>query len=97
MIAYGFHPEAEAELAEAALFYESRVRGLGGSFSDAVERTIALIRQYPDLGADVGHAIRRTLVPGFPYAVVYRREPDSVLVLAIAHVRRRPAYWRIRK
>ncbi len=96
MIPYSFHPEAEAEFAAAAVFYESRVSGLGGSFVDAVERTITLIRHYPELGTPVGHAARRTLVRGFPFAVVYRPDSDSILILAVAHVRRRPAYWRLR-
>lgn len=96
MIPYAFHPEAEAELTEAALFYESRVVGLGSSFLHAVERTVSLVRRYPGLGTQADHDALRVLVPRFPYAVVYRREPGSVLVLAIAHVRRRPAYWRAR-
>ncbi len=46
MIAYAFHPEAEAELGNAASFYEARLDGLGKSFIDAVERAIVLIRRY---------------------------------------------------
>ena len=51
MILYSFHPDAEAEFAAAALFYKSRVAGLGRSFSAEVQRTISLIREYPDAGA----------------------------------------------
>ena len=43
MIPYAFHPEAEAELVDAALFYESRVDGLGRSFAAEVQRTVASI------------------------------------------------------
>ena len=97
MIPYSFHPEAEAEFAAAALFYESRVAGLGRSSSGEVQRTISLIREYPNAGALVRPAVRKTLVDRFPYAVVYRHDPESVIILAIAHARRRPGYWKRRK
>ncbi|GMU72764.1 MAG: hypothetical protein AMXMBFR42_22200 [Burkholderiales bacterium] len=97
MIPYSFHPEAEAEFAAAAVFYESRVAGLGRSFSAEVQRTISLIREYPDAGTLVRTAVRKTLVDRFPHAVVYRHDPESVVILAIAHVRRRPDYWKRRR
>ena len=97
MIPYSFHPEAEAEFAAAALFYESRVVGLGRSFSAEVQRIVSLIREYPDAGAPVRLPVRKTLVDRFPYAIVYRRDRESILVLAIAHQRQRPGYWRRRQ
>lgn len=97
MIPYSFHPEAEAELTEAASFYESRVAGLGKSFTAEVVRTINLIREHPDAGSPVGLTRRRMLVHRFPYSVVYRRDPESVLILAVAHQRRRPGFWRRRR
>ncbi|MGH8645999.1 MAG: type II toxin-antitoxin system RelE/ParE family toxin [Gammaproteobacteria bacterium] len=97
MIPYSFHPEAEAEFAEAALFYESRLVGLGKLFASEVDETISLIRKYPDVGSPVGYLRRRMLVRGFPYSVVYRRDPDFILIIAVAHSGRRPRYWRHRK
>ena len=97
MIPYSFHPEAEAEFAAAALFYESRIVGLGRSFSAEVQRIVSLIREYPDAGAPVRLPVRKTLVDRFPYAIVYRRDRESILVLAIAHQRQRPGYWRRRQ
>ncbi len=97
MIPYSFHPEAEAEFAAAASFYESRVAGLGRSFSAEVHRTISLIREYPDAGALVRPSVRKALVDRFPYVVVYRHGPESVIILVIAHARHRPGYWQRRK
>lgn len=79
------------------MYYESRVPGLGTSFADAVERTISFIREYPEVGTLVGQSRRRVLVRGFPYGVIYQSMPDLVLVLAIAHLQRRPGYWRSRE
>ena len=97
MIAYSFHPEAEAELEDASLFYESRMLGLGKSFAAEVERTIYLIREFPDAGSPAGLTRRRVLIARFPYSVIYRHEADSVVIVAVAHQRRRPGYWRQRK
>jgi plasmid stabilization system protein ParE len=97
VIPYSFHPDAEVELEEASLVYESRMTGLGKSFATEVQRTIALIRQFPDAGSPLGARRRRVLVDRFPYSVAYRRDTDSVVVIAVAHQRRRPGYWRSRK
>ena len=97
MIPYFFHPEASAELEEALAFYESRVAGLGKSFAAEVQRTVTLIRQFPDTGFPVGPSRQRVLVPRFPYSVVYKRNQESIVILAISHQRRRPGYWRQRK
>ena len=97
MISHFFHPEAEAELEDAALFYESRMPGLGKSFAAEVERTIYLIREFPDAGSPAGPTRRRVLVSRFPYSVVYRHDAESVIILAVAHQRRSPGYWRQRK
>ncbi|PYO38324.1 MAG: plasmid stabilization protein [Candidatus Rokuibacteriota bacterium] len=96
MIPYSFHPEAEAELVGAALFYESRMVGLGRAFATEVERTVSLIREHPDAGSPAGLPHRQMRVHRFPYSVVYRRDQESLLILAVAHQRRHPGYWRRR-
>lgn len=96
MIPYSFHPEADAELEEATLFYESRLVGLGKSFAAEVERMVSLIREFPDAGAKVGIDRRRVVVDRFPYSIVYRRDPASIVIVAVAHQRRRTRYWRNR-
>jgi len=44
---YEFHPEAEQELYEAALRYESDVPELGYRFGDEVERVVQLLLEHP--------------------------------------------------
>jgi len=97
VIAYAFHPDADAELGEAAHFYEAQMPGLGKSFAAEVERTIALVREFPEAGSSVGARRRRVLVARFPYSIVYRQDPDSIVIVAVAHQRRRPGYWRGRE
>ncbi|MHB1313062.1 MAG: type II toxin-antitoxin system RelE/ParE family toxin [Gemmatimonadaceae bacterium] len=85
--------EAEDDLVSAASFYEAQRRGLALRFIAAVERVVAFSAEQPLTGAPLGSAIRRHLVPGFPYAVIYETNRDAVRVLAIAHLRRHPAFW----
>ena len=89
--------EADAEMAEAARWYETHRAGLGTDFLDAVEAAVARISETPQMGSPVpgvsDEAIRRRPVRRFPYHVVYVELPDRLQVLAIAHDRRRPGYW----
>ena len=90
---------ASDEFSEAVRWYEARRSGLGGEFFDAVAATLALIETNPDIGASIsadGHT-RRALVAKFPYQVVYRLRPTEMVIVAVAHLKRRPGYWKNRK
>jgi toxin ParE1/3/4 len=87
-----FHPEAERELEEAADWYENQRDGRGGQFVASVRAKIDKIVEAPDRYPLV-HGARRALVGRFPYAVVYTASAAGVLIIAIAHLRRRPKYW----
>ncbi|MCH7935415.1 MAG: type II toxin-antitoxin system RelE/ParE family toxin, partial [Gemmatimonadetes bacterium] len=39
---------------------------------------------------------RRVLLHRFPYIVVYKELEDEILVVAFAHHKQRPGYWRDR-
>lgn len=92
-----FVEEAEDELREAAAFYEGQRAGLGARFVGAVERAAARAAETPLAAAPLGGAIRRQFVVGFPYVLIFRADRDSVRVLAVAHLSRRPGYWRGRQ
>lgn len=90
---YSFHEVARLELNEAAAYYTNEHPGLGGQFIDKVDRALQHAREYPESCAVIRGRIRKVLVDGFPYAVVYSFVEGHVRVLAIAHQRRRPFYW----
>jgi hypothetical protein len=50
----------------------------------------------PEAGSPGPTDTRRLRLHGFPHALVYRVRTPVVLVLAIAHERRDPGYWRTR-
>jgi plasmid stabilization system protein ParE len=92
-----FHPEALAELQEQAIFYEERSAGLGERFTAQVEAALALAESMPGIGTPYKHGTRRVFPKDFPYSVVYRETANSLVGLAVAPFRRKPAYWRNRK
>ena len=94
MIDYRFLPPAEEEMVEASRFYEAGSSGLGLEFLDDVQRVIDTLRERPKLGQQVGRNLRRALLRRFPFSLFYSEEPDGILVVAVAHQRRRPGYWR---
>jgi hypothetical protein len=93
---YDFHPEARLEYREAAAFYESRRPGLGAAFSLEVEATIRRILETPEKWRCLEQDVRTCRARTFPYAVLYTLQADSVLIIAVMHLRREPAYWRKR-
>lgn len=92
-----FHPAALQELIDAARYYESRLPGLGTDFKSEVNRSLELLSENPDIGAVVEAPYRRLLLDRFPFSVIYRTRESTLRILAVAHQRRRPGYWKKRK
>ena len=90
---------ASDEFSEAVRWYEARRPGLGGEFFDEVGAILTRIEANPEIGASISAdgQTRRMLVDRFPYQVVYRLKPTEIVIVAIAHVKRRPGYWKNRR
>ena len=97
MIRHRYLPSAREELNEAAAFYEASVPGLGEAFLDDVERAIELVRERPRIGASVGRGFRKAILRRFPFSIVYVDRDEEIVIVAVAHQRRRPGYWRERQ
>jgi plasmid stabilization system protein ParE len=89
---------AKRDLREATAWYAERDIAVARRFTDEVTRTLELIEEFPSTGAPVPSVpdpeIRRLPVHNFPYHVVFIELATRVSVLAVAHDRRRPGYWR---
>ena len=95
-----FLEAAEEEFLEAIDRYEEKQEGLGARFLAAVERASDRLEDWPHIGpvwtySEVPEGVRRLSLQTFPYHLVYVVEPRLVVV-AVAHMRRRPGYWRTR-
>lgn len=93
--------EAEDEARDAAQWYEDRQAGLGDRFLAALAKGMDKIERGPRRHRQVaqapeGREVRRVLLDRFPYAVVFEVRAEELLVVAVAHTKRRPGYWRDR-
>lgn len=88
---------AKRDIREAIRWYRRRDPQLANRFLDEVYKALALLEQFPNIGGPVFGvtevATRQLPVDTFPYQVVFKRFPDRISVLAIAHERKRPGYW----
>jgi plasmid stabilization system protein ParE len=90
-------PEADEEVADAALYYERARSGFGVRFRDAIAATGNLIGANPAIGAKVDRTKCRLFpMTGFQHSIVYVDYPDRIYVVAVAHNKRRPGYWKSR-
>ncbi len=93
------HSLASLELTEAVRWYDSKRAGLGGELLDEFSASIARLTLNPELGHPISadQKTRRVLVTHFPYQVVYRIRLGEIIVVALAHLKRRPGYWKHRE
>ena len=96
MIDYRYLLPAEVEMTEAALFYDEQLPGLGVDYLDDIQRSIDRVRAHPEIGQTIQGNFRRSLVSRFPYSIIYTVETDHILIIAVAHDRRKPFYWKER-
>ena len=91
-----FHPEAAQEARGAVEWYRARsseaAAGFVAELEHAVERVAALPKTWPSYLAGT----RRFMFRVYPFSLVYRIDGDTVNVVAIAHAKRKPGYWRSR-
>jgi plasmid stabilization system protein ParE len=92
---FRFSAEAREELQATWRYYEARRTGLGDEFGHEVSHAISRICRNATVGSPyAGEKVLR--VHRFPYGVVYRLIDERIVILAIAHLRRRPGYWKDR-
>src|SRR3989337_654156 len=94
---FSIHEAAEAELNEAAEFYDLKSPGLGSVFLDEVEKGIEIISEFPEASPLVRGRVRKKELIRFPYSLVYSLRLNEIRILAVAHQKRRPFYWQGRR
>ncbi len=88
------HEMAENELNDAADFYDLESPGLGETFINEIQKAIDLIARFPEASPLIRGRIRRKILLKFPYALIYSLRVNEIRILAVAHQKRRPIYWR---
>jgi toxin ParE1/3/4 len=100
-LGFDFHPEARAEFVADIDWYDEREADVGSRFEVAVREAVEAAVDSPESWAmwpdwDREPVVRSKAVTGFPYRVVYFVASDQLIVVAVAHAKRRPGYWRER-
>ncbi|MFO1351283.1 MAG: type II toxin-antitoxin system RelE/ParE family toxin [Gammaproteobacteria bacterium] len=91
-----FLKPAEEELRQAIDYYEAHQTGLGFALFEEVWAAIERIEQHPEAWQSISQRARRCRLKRFPYGVIYQIRVEEILVVAIAHLHRKPGYWRSR-
>lgn len=81
----------------AARYYEEREPGLGEEFLQEAEQAARIATEHPAAGTPLSGGFRWLLTRRFHYALIYREGFGAIQVVAVAHLRRRPGFWRSRR
>lgn len=84
---------AYLEIEDAQEYYNLQQENLGDRFKKEIQKTIDHILAFPTLFPEVENNIRRCLLHKFPYSVFYTIDDETIVILSIAHQRRKPFYW----
>lgn len=83
---YAYYFDIEVDIAE--------------KFEQEVKNGIKLIKQYPDSGAPLSGGLKRLGLQSYPISIIYKRveekDPQEILIVSIAHQKRKPGFWKNR-
>ena len=93
---YWLHTEADEEFARAVRYYSEISPELGVRFYREMERLFLEICADPERFHRFDPPARRHFSHDFPYAAIFLAQPNSIWIVAVMHMKRRPGYWRER-
>lgn len=93
---YHLHPEARDEIEAAYFWYSQRSPDATVGFVTTVNEALDIVTGAPRRWPAYLHGTRRFILKDFPFSVVYLENPDDITIVAVAHHKRRPGYWKQR-
>src|SRR5882724_4997745 len=91
-----FHPAAAQEAESTYDWYAARNPAAARGFREELRQAVDAVAANPQTWPRYGSRARRYVFPRYPFSLVYLLRRDDVEVVAVAHGRRRPGYWRSR-
>jgi plasmid stabilization system protein ParE len=91
------HPSAIDDARAAYEWYAERSETAAQSFLCEIDKAIHDLSESPNRWPAFVSGTRRYLLKRFPFFLVFEVDPNRIVVLAVAHARRRPGYWRDRQ
>ena len=89
-------PEAENDLKEAFLWYETNREGLGYDFLLHFNAGVNFLERNANIFKTEYKGIRKYLIKRFPYKIIYLMKNEIVIIVAVIHVKRNPGLLRKR-
>ena len=91
------HPAARQELVDSAEWYAAQAgRRVAQDFVADYDEARVRVAENPRIGSPSPAQTRRIMLRRFPFALIYRLVADHLFIIAVAHQRRRPGYWKKR-
>ncbi len=91
-----FHLAARTELRESQRWYQERSPITATAFGQQVAEAISRIAESPNRYPLAEHGTRRSILQRFPFNIFYRVGKTEIVIVAVAHQKRRPGYWKHR-
>lgn len=88
-----FSTITRSEFDEAFNWYAERSTGAAIGFASEIDAAIEQISSDPERFPRTYAGCQRYVLKRYPYSVVYYKMPERIIVVAIAHAKRRPGYW----
>lgn len=86
--------EAGEEIHSAFEWYYQRSPEAAGEFLAEITTSLAQIVSHPQLYPPYTDTTRRRILTGFPYFMIFQEKEEMILIIAVAHAKRRFGYWR---
>jgi toxin ParE1/3/4 len=93
---YRLDPRAWQEIEAGADWYLQRSADASVGFVAAISDALDCISEAPQRWPKYLYGTRRFVLHRFPFSLVYLDESELLVVVALAHSKRKPGYWRQR-
>jgi len=91
-----FHPAASDGAEAAKNWYAERSLLASKSFVSELIHAVDQVVEAPEMWAEYEAGTRRYVFPRFPFSLVYRVLENKIQIVAVAHSKREPGYWKSR-
>ena len=92
-----FHPLAAQEAAAASDWYRERSQQAAIGFVAELDHAIQQVTELPETWPSYEAGTRRFVFSVYPYSLIYRVTEQEITIVAVAHAKRKPGYWRNRE
>jgi plasmid stabilization system protein ParE len=93
---YRFDPRAWQEIEAGDDWYLQRSADASVGFIAAISDALDCISRAPERWPKYLYGTRRFVLRRFPFSIVYLDDRDQLSIVAVAHNKRRPGYWKNR-